>query len=733
MSYLPKTKIELAGQIRSKMRHRGFCIGNSTLALMSCSALVSGQDLLENLDPLVVTGSRFLEPLSAAPVRTELIDGDFLRQSGARNLAEAIEYNPGLRIDMTCANCGQMSIQMLGLSQEYVAILNDGLPNLSSLASVYGIEQIPAAMVDRIEIVKGGASVLYGPNAVAGVINLIPRDPVRTGGEIRTTLGDFSGNTFNQNPSASAFGVFDFVSEDESLKISTFYNFDRIQPVDINGDGFTNVAERELNAGGFRAVWSPSKDHKFSLDYFLSDESRRGGDITPNFNLPPNRSLIAEAIDTKRQVATAMWTGKITENVGGQVAYSYSRTDRDSYYGGIAAFFDPIPGAFDSRGFAQWAETDTGLDGFGTTRDHLHFIDTRVDWEASEEHRFTFGAQYSHESVEDIQPAANRVIDDSFSNFGLLAQHRWTANEKLTLEYGARLDFHSEVDDPIFSPRAAALYEFTDRFRVRSSVSTGFRAPQVFEEDLHIENVGGELNVTFQDPDLKEESSVTIAVAPEWQITDSWRFEANAFHTWLKDTLVIEPDNDPTTSIREFIRTNGEDSRVYGLELNLGYFQPDWRLEFSWVEQRQRFSNPQAILGDETFADPLDNPIFSNSFVRTPESLGLIRFTHENPWFDTIVTARFTGPMDVPHIVTAQDGELVGNRLRRTEWFANIDVGVRKQFELDSGSIFEVNAGVRNLLNDFQNDLDRGPFRDADYVYGPAFPRMVYAGASYTF
>ena len=128
---------------------------------------------------------------------------------------------------------------------------------------------------------------------------------------------------------------------------------------------------------------------------------------------------------------------------------------------------------------------------------------------------------------------------------GLLAQHRYTPNEKITFEYGARFDVHSEVDNPIFSPRAALLYSASDQFRLRTAVSSGFRAPEVFEEDLHISNVGGELFTTFNDPALQEESSLTASISPEWDLNDNWRLELNGFHTWLDNTLVVEPDDLP--------------------------------------------------------------------------------------------------------------------------------------------------------------------------------------------
>jgi outer membrane receptor for ferrienterochelin and colicins len=685
------------------------------------------------LDALVVTGSQFLEPLKETPVRTEVYGEDFIRRSGSRNLAELVEASPGVRIDNTCSNCSAQAIQMLGLPQQYIGILQDGMPNFSGLAGVYGIEQIPAGLIGSVEVVKGGGSVLYGPNAVAGVINLLPRDPVQTGSQARFRVGGFTeGDDFGKGPNYSAFLLQDYVSEDERLKMSLYYNLDHVAPVDMNRDGFTDISNRLLHAGGVRVAWKPSADHTLSFDYFISDEERRGGDAGAAFDAPPTSNIIAEEIFSMRQVATLKWDAFFNESWSSTLAYSYSRTERDSYYGGLAAFNAP---AGLVGGVPFWAPgSSTGQLGFGDTTDDLHFLNALAFFEPVAEHRFTFGAQYRHEAIVDNYLAANRQIDDWFSDLGLLAQHRYTVSEALKFEYGARLDFHSNVEDPIFSPRASALWTVNDDFRIRGAFSTGFRAPEIFDEDLHIAAAGNEVAVTTNDPTLEEEYSMTFSISPEWQITDRWRLEGSVFHTSLQDTLVVEPltDPNPGDNVLPFLRTNGEDSSILGAELNLGYFEDDWNVQFSWVQQRLEFENPQDILG--VSGDPIDNLVQSGSYVRVPESLGQLRFTHEGSWFDTFVNCKLTGPMDVPRINTdPASGDVTSNELVRSPWFFNVDVGLRRSFELSGDQTLVVDLGVRNLLNDFQEDLQTGAFRDATYIYGPAFPRTIYAGLSYEF
>lgn len=318
------------------------------LASLHLSAMIPTVTLTaqepEQLKEVVVTGSSFLEPLASTPVRTELLSHDIIARSASRTLAEAVENSPGIRIDTTCSNCNQQTIQMLGLPTPYIGILTDSLPNFSGLAGVYGLEQIPAGLADRLEIVKGGGSVLYGPGAVAGVINIIPRHPAEPGFEFRAQIEDMEGNSFGGGPSGSAFAIGDWVNEGGTLRASAFFNYNRLQPLDINGDNFTDVSLRELLAGGVRVVWEPSSDQRFSLDYFISDETRRGGETGAAFHGPSNFALITEEIFSRRDILAAKWEGTLSDAWSARLSYSFARTDRESYYGGTAALGSPDHG-----------------------------------------------------------------------------------------------------------------------------------------------------------------------------------------------------------------------------------------------------------------------------------------------------------------------------------------------------------------------------------------------------
>jgi outer membrane receptor for ferrienterochelin and colicins len=349
-----------------------------------------------------------------------------------------------------------------------------------------------------------------------------------------------------------------------------------------------------------------------------------------------------------------------------------------------------------------------------------------------EGHVVTFGVQYRNEVIEDDQSGVGRSLQERYENLGVMLQHDWTLNERWNAVYGGRVDFHSEVDDPVFSPRVAVKYAPSERFRVRGGVATGFRAPEIFDEDLHIENIGGSLQTVTLAPGLEAERSYTFSLAPEWDITERVRAEVNLFYTRLNNTFINTETDDPRTeSVLEFTKRNGGSSDTYGGEVALFFDLRPVTLDVSYTEQRGRFDAPELLLGDP--GDAFDNAIFSSRAVRLPERFGVLRLTYDAGWAEMWTAGRLTGPMLVPHIVTDQSGEFVENRLTRTQAFFTVDAGLSKRWDIGQGKTLTANLGVRNVFNAFQDDLDRGPFRDPTYVYGPRQPRMIFAGMTVAF
>jgi len=640
------------------------------------------------LEDMVVTGTRTEKKLSEVPVRTELIKRVEIEEVAARTLADACEFTPGVRVENNCQNCNFSQLRLLGLEGPYSQILIDGQPMVSSLAAVYGIEHIPARMIDRIEIVKGGGSALYGPGAVAGIVNVISRDPVQSGGEADATYGNLDGE---DEVSLSAVG--DIVTTNGMTRVSVMGQYDKRNPYDRDGDGYTELGRLDLLSGGFRLRQFVSDKADLTFDYNHLYEDRRGGN---NLDRPECMADIAESIQTTRDAGRMSWTHAPSEKFDYRVTGAFALTDRDSYYG---AGMDP--------------------NAYGHTDNPLYLGDSQLNHYLGH-HTVTWGLQYSFEGLEDEQPAYDRFVDDQYTDLGFYVQDDWKIIEPVSLVVGGRLDKHSEIDDPIFSPRVALKWTPISALTARASYASGFRAPQVFDEDLHITQVGGEGQVIRNDPDLKEESSQSVTLGAEWTPRIGPGFglvEVTGFYTKLEDSFFVDEQDDPTTPEQEFVRINRGGAEVYGAELNLGYKIGDkFEYRIGWVHQKSQYDDP-------------DDQFGSKDFWRTPDDYGVMKISWRDPkLFDVFVGAIYTGEMSVPHYA----GFIPDDRLESTSSFLTWDASISKAFPV-FGNELTATVGCKNLTDEYQDDLDQGPDRDAGYVYGPRYPRTFYVSAKFAF
>ena len=639
---------------------------------------------------IVVTGTRTEKRLRDVPVRTEVVTREEIDKTACRTLADTVEFTTGVRVESNCQNCNFSQIRLLGLDGTYSQILINGQPLISSLAQVYGIEHISSRMIDSVEIVKGGGSSIYGPGSVGGVINVIPRQPVTSGGAVGTTYEDMDGNS-NYSINAS---IDQIVSD--HLALTVFGQVDQVDPLDITGDGITEVSRRKMQTFGFRLNhYFFGGDGTLNLDYNHTREDRRGGDM---LDKPEFQTNVTEAIETFRDVGTVSWSHFVNMGFDYLISVSHASTRRDSYYG---SGMDPN----------AYGNTDNPMTVFDSQFNHrLHG------------HTISYGLQFSSDKLEDNQPAYDRFTDETYTNGGIFIQDDWEITGEWELVAGLRGDKHSAVDNAIVSPRLALKWKPTAAFTTRLSVASGFKPPQIFDEDLHITQVGGEGAVIRNDPDLKEESSLSYNLGLEYtpRIAGGYGLiEMNTFYTSLDDLFNVEETDDPDTPDLEFTRVNFGKAKVYGMEFNVGYMIPEkLKLELGYVEQKARFDTPEPDFG-------------SRDFFRTPERYGVFSLTWMNPRFvDVFVGAKYTGKMKVPHYA----GYIEDDRLETSDTFLTMDASLTKHFPLSShGSEIQLTIGGKNITDEYQVDLDQGFDRDAGYVYGPRFPRSVYVKIGYIF
>ena len=638
-------------------------------------------------EEMVVTGTRTAKRLADTPVHVQLITHDTIEASASRTLADAIELTPGVRIESNCQNCNFSQVRMLGLEGPYSQILVDGQPTVSSLALVYGIEQFPASALESIEVVKGGGAAIYGAGAVGGVINLIPHSPLDT----HLTL-DARGTEVGGEPGYSFSAIGDWSPRGRRTGFSVMAQRDRVDPADLDGDGFTEVTSRELTTLGFRGEhYLLSDQARLTAELNSTEAARRGGDLA-RFDLRPDETALTEEISTDRLGLSLGYLHTVSARFDYRLAASYADTSRASYYG---AGFDP--------------------NAYGTTENPLWIVDVQANRYHSRG-TYSFGANYSRDETDDRQPGYNRILQETHTNLGLYLQDDRTIGDQVTIIYGLRFDDHSALPDPVVLPRLAAMFAAQENLTLRLSYAQGFRAPVTFDEDLHIELAGGEARVIRQAAGLIEERSDAYLASLEWRPTfgrkGSASIEAAAFRTDLEDLFDVVDGDDPATAQREFFRVNAEGARVEGLELTASVrWGSRLLLQAGFVSQSSRFEVPEPDFG-------------SLEFFRSPDQYGTFSLQARLPAaLDLFFGARYTGEMVAPHYA----GFIDEDRLESTPSFLELDLNLSRDFEI-AGQTLTLTVGAKNLTDEYQQDLDQGPDRDSNYVYGPRLPRSYQLG-----
>ena len=134
------------------------------------------------LDGVVVSANRNETTRRLAPTLVNVVDLKIFENANSTTLAQGLSFQPGVRVESNCQNCGFQQVRINGLDGPYTQILLDSRPIFSALSGVYGIEQIPASMIERVEVMRGGGSALFGSSAIAGTINIITKEPIRNSG-----------------------------------------------------------------------------------------------------------------------------------------------------------------------------------------------------------------------------------------------------------------------------------------------------------------------------------------------------------------------------------------------------------------------------------------------------------------------------------------------------------------------------------------------------------------------
>lgn len=653
------------------------------------------------LDQVVVTSSKSEVARRESPSLVNVVTGKTFLNVGACSLADGLDFQPGVRVENDCQNCGFTQVRINGLDGHYSQILMNSRPVFSALTGVYGLEQIPANMIDRVEVMRGGGSALFGSSAIGGTINIITKDPIVNSARISHTLTSIGpSGSLDNNTTLNA----SVVTDNHKAGIFIYGQSRYRDGYDHNGDGFTELAQLKTQTIGARTFLRPNDDTRLTIEYHNTHEYRRGGD---QLDLQPHMAMIAEQAEHNIHSVEAtfdIWPRDHRDHVS--IFGATQNTARRSYYG-----------------------SDMDPNAYGRTADIV--VTAGSQWTHPID-KFLFmpselvaGLEYSYNRLHDVTLGYDHDVLQKVNIYSAYLQNEWR-NKQWGFLVGARIDKHSLIHNPIVSPRLNVRYNPSDEFNFRLSYSTGFRSPQAYDEDFHVAIVGGERVVTILAPNLKQESSQSVSASAD--IYHSFgsvqtNLLVEGFFTDLRDVFALrqlEQLDDKGNAVLE--RYNGSGATVMGINLEAkAFFSSHFDIQAGVTLQRSRYKRP------EVWSDNPDVPAEKRLF-RTPDIYGYLTANTEiTKRLRAVVTATYTGPMTVQHLAgSCTDIDLAV----RTQSFFDASVKFTYTFKILNRVTLDVNAGVSNIFNSYQSDFDKGAHRDSGYIYGPALPRCINAGIS---
>lgn len=646
---------------------------------------ISLEENVINLNQVVVTGTMREVSIKDSPVKMEVISGTFLQKSASNNIVEAIELINGLDVCNDCSVCGTTGIHINGQESANTAILIDGMPIMGALASVYGLNGIPNEMIERIEILKGPNSTLYGSEAVAGVINIITKSP--------QNAPLFSFNSF---VSSDAEKNVDFAfapltkGKVKTLLSGNYYAMENF--LDKNDDGFADMVLTRPRISLFNK-WTIDRPEKrvFNLAAKYYHENRFGGsrDFLGHYTwrkddeFRGNDSIYGESVFTNRFELVGSYQLPLSaENI--RMDFSYSYHDQDSWY------------AEDK--YAAQQEIS-----------YANLIWTK-DLNAANE--FLMGISARYQTYDDN----TEIVPEKDIQFipGIFVQNQFNISKDFKLLAGARLDNHKNHGN-IFSPRMSMSWKPDTYTTLRLNTGTGFRIVNVFSED-HAAYHG--IREVVIENEIKPERSVnaTLSLNHIFNMGESvFVWDADVFYTHFTNKIEADYDSDPTKLI---YRNLGEDeyavSRGFATAIQGSFLFP---LQFNIG---MTYQDVFALEANE------DGSTEKSRKIKVPAWTGVYSMSYDFKKYKTTLdyNGSYTGSMRMPLF------EEPFARPETSEAFFLHNVQLTHNFNHNTSLYF----GVRNLMNYTQGSPIINPANpfdetfDTSYVYGPLRGRRFVFG-----
>ncbi|WP_028663517.1 TonB-dependent receptor [Runella zeae] len=606
---------------------------------------LQGEELENSLAEVVVTGTMKEVSKLESAVPVEIYTPVFFKRNPVPNLFESLQNINGIRPQLNCNVCNTGDIHINGLEGPYTMIMIDGMPIVSGLSTVYGLSGIPSALIERVEVVKGPASTLYGSEAVGGLINVITKKPSSAPLVSADVMGT-SWSEFNTD-----LGVKYKVGEKaQSLFGLNYFNFQR--PIDKNGDGFTDITLQN-RISLFNKISFDRKDNRvFSIGGRYVYENRWGGQMQWTPKDRGSNEVYAESIYTKRWEVIGAYQLPIREKITFQ--FSANGHNQDSYYG--------------TTPFAA--------------QQYIGFGQFTWDKKIAEKHDLLVGTALRYTYYDDSTPATSLDNVNAPSKVvlpGIFAQDEisLSANHKLLL--GLRYDYNS-IHGSILTPRLNYKWTSADKKNVlRASFGNGYRVANVFTED-HAALTGAR-KVEFTE-ELKPERSWNgnLNYVRKFFLSNGSfvGLDATAFYTFFNNRIIPDYLTDPNKIIYSNLAGNAVSK---GISLNI---------DFSLANGLKVMTGATAMDVFQREDDGAGNLVKMTQLL-TEKFTGVwsVSYSFQQIGLSVDYTGNLYGPMKLPVL-----GPL-DPRPEYSPWWSIQNIQLTKKF--NNG--LEIYGGVKNLLN----------------------------------
>jgi outer membrane receptor for ferrienterochelin and colicins len=526
------------------------------------------------MQEVVVTGTLKEVSKLDSPVPVEIYNKTFFKSNPTPSIFESLQNVNGVRPQLNCNICNTGDIHINGLEGPYTMVLIDGMPIVSGLSTVYGMTGIPQSLIERVEIVKGPASTLYGSEAMGGLINVITK---KTKNAPTLSADVFSSTWMDVN--ADLGFKFD-IGKSESIVGLNYFNYQN--PVDNNADGFTDLTLQNRVSAFNKWSFNRKQNRLFSLAGRYVYEDRWGGQMIWTKANRGGDEVYGESIYTKRWEVFGTYQLPFSEKV--LLQFSLNNHYQNSVYGNTPYL------AKQNIGFGQllW-DKKLGINDL------------------------LLGAAYRYTYYDDNTPATQTYTNERNQPSvihlpGLFLQDEIRLNESNKLLLGLRFD-HNSIHGNVFTPRLNYKYSSKNKLNtLRLSIGNGYRVANVFTED-HAALTGAR-QVVFADA-LKPEKSWNTNLNFTKNIIHSNGFiglDASVFYTHFSNRILPDYETNPNQiiydnlsgfAVSKGVSLNLDMSFTNGLKIMAGSTLMDVSLTENGLKKRQllteRFSGVWTI------------------------------------------------------------------------------------------------------------------------------------------